>query len=176
MTDAWDPSIPSHKTLAHEIEFGNGIPEMRPLRQARAALKTVGFEIEHEEDLAERPDPIRWYYPLEGDIWKSQTLWDCIRVWGMSWSGILVTHTAIRLMEYVRVLPKGTFAVVESLKVAAKSLVEGGQTKVRIFYLVWICRADLFLLCSSSRRCTWLSTENPKTELLSAHFIHNTPA
>ena len=22
------------------------------------------------------PDPVPWYYPLEGDILKSQTLWD----------------------------------------------------------------------------------------------------
>ena len=53
MTDAWDPSIPEHKELAHEIELGNGIPEMRPLKAARDALVKVGFEIQHEEDLAE---------------------------------------------------------------------------------------------------------------------------
>jgi len=54
MTDAWDPSIPSHKELAHAIEFGNGIPEMRHLKKARDAMVNVGFTIEHEEDLAER--------------------------------------------------------------------------------------------------------------------------
>ena len=58
MTDTWDPPIPSHKELAHEIELGNGIPEMRPLRNAHQAMKIVGCEIEHEEDLAERPDDI----------------------------------------------------------------------------------------------------------------------
>ena len=35
MTGAWDPSIPSHKALAHEIEFDNSIPEIRPLRLSR---------------------------------------------------------------------------------------------------------------------------------------------
>ncbi len=68
MTDGWNPTIPSHKALAHAIEFGNGIPEMRPLSSVRSALLSVGFEIEHEEDLAERDDPVPWYYPLEGDI------------------------------------------------------------------------------------------------------------
>jgi len=43
---------------------------MRHLSKANEALKTVGFRIEHEEDLAERPDPIPWYYPLEGDIFE----------------------------------------------------------------------------------------------------------
>jgi sterol 24-C-methyltransferase len=130
MTDAWDPTIPAHKELAHAIEFGNGIPEMRHLKKAREAMVNVGFTIEHEEDLAERPDEVPWYYPLEGDIWKAQTAWDYFTVWRMSWSGKLVSHTAIRFMEMLNLLPKGTYDVGESLKVAADALVKGGQTKV----------------------------------------------
>jgi sterol 24-C-methyltransferase len=130
MTDTWDPSIPEHKAVAHQIELGNGIPEMRPLRMARDAMKTVGFEMMHEEDLAARPDVIPWYYPLEGDIFKAQTLWDYITVWRMSWSGKLVSHNFIRLMELFGLVPKGTFEVGESLKVAAESLVSSGQQKL----------------------------------------------
>lgn len=130
MTDDWDPSIPDHKALAHQIEIGNGIPEMRPIRKAREALNTVGFKVEHEEDLAARPDPIPWYYPLEGDIRKAQTFWDYLTVWRMSWSGQLVSHTAIRVMELVGLMPKGTFDVSEQLKVAADALVKSGQKKV----------------------------------------------
>lgn len=58
MTDAWDPSIPSHKEISHGIEIGDGIAEMRTIKQARQALNTVGFEMLHEEDLADRPDAI----------------------------------------------------------------------------------------------------------------------
>ncbi|KDQ32067.1 hypothetical protein PLEOSDRAFT_1088200 [Pleurotus ostreatus PC15] len=130
MTEDWDPSIPKHKELAHRIEFGNGIPEMRKLSVARDALKNVGFEIEHEEDLAARPDAVPWYYPLEGDIWKAQTVWDYFTVWRMSWSGKLVTHNAMRVMELFGVIPKGTCDVGEALKVAGDSLVEGGQQKL----------------------------------------------
>lgn len=136
MTDDWDPSIPEHKALAHQIEIGNGIPEMRPISKSRDALKTVGFQIEHEEDLAARPDPIPWYYPLEGDIRKAQTFWDYFTVWRMSWSGKLVSHTAIRIMELIGIMPKGTWAVTEQLKVAADALVRTGQKKVcYIFFL-----------------------------------------
>lgn len=81
MTDTWDPSIAEHKHIAHGIEVGDGIPEMRNIAAARQALKTVGFEILHEEDLADRGDKIPWYYPLEGDIRKIQTLWDAVMVW-----------------------------------------------------------------------------------------------
>jgi sterol 24-C-methyltransferase len=131
MTDTWDPTNPQHKELAHAIEFGNGIPEMRPLYKSREALKTVGFEIEYEEDLADRQDDVPWYYPLEGDMRKAQTMWDYFTVWRMSWSGMLVTHNVVRVLELFGVLPKGTWQVGEALKVAAASLVKGGQTKVR---------------------------------------------
>lgn len=139
MTDRWDPSNPEHKEIAHGIEFGSGIPEMRPIGLARQALLNVGFEIEHEEDLADRPDPVPWYYPLEGDISKAQTAWDYFTVWRMSWSGKLVSHSAMRVMEFVGMLPKGTCAVGESMKVAGDALVRGGQTKVSTRLIFFFC-------------------------------------
>ena len=144
MTDRWDPSIPEHKTIAHQLEIGNGVPEMRPIRLSREALKTVGFEIEHEEDLADRPDEIPWYYPLEGNISNAQTWWDYFMVWRISWSGRLISHNAIRLMEYVGLLPKGTYEVSESLKIAADSLVGGGQKKVCNIFSEYTHVTELF--------------------------------
>ncbi|KAG8216724.1 delta-sterol C-methyltransferase [Butyriboletus roseoflavus] len=105
MTDDWDPSIPSHKNLAHRLEIGNGIPQMRPLRDARKALCDVGLKIEHEEDLAQRSDQVPWYYPLEGDMSKAQTLWDLVLVWRTSRSGQIVTHTGLRLLEMLGLVP-----------------------------------------------------------------------
>lgn len=133
MTDAWDPSIPAHKEIAHQIEVGNGIPEMRSLASARAAIEKVGFVIEHEEDLADRGDDVPWYYPLEGDIFKAQTLWDLFMVWRISWSGRLVTHNSLWVLDKVGLVPKGTFDVCETLKVALDGLVKGGQAKVCMF-------------------------------------------
>lgn len=56
MTDAWDPKDPHHKNIAHGIEVGDGIPEMRNIDACRKALQNVGFEIQHEEDLADRDE------------------------------------------------------------------------------------------------------------------------
>ena len=130
MTDKWDPSIPEHKEVAHGIEIGNGIPEMRPLAKAREAIIKVGFQIEHEEDLADRPDPIPWYYPLEGDIRKAQTLWDVFTVWRMSSSGKFVTHHGLWFIEKLGIVPKGTWEVGETLKIAGDALVASGREKV----------------------------------------------
>lgn len=130
MTDAWDPTLPAHKDLAHRIEIGDGIPEMRPLASVRAAIRSVGFEIEHEEDLAARDDEVPWYYPLEGDLRKAQTTWDYFTVWRMSSTGKLVTHTVTWLAEKVGLAPKGTTSVSGSLMVAAEALVQGGKTRL----------------------------------------------
>jgi sterol 24-C-methyltransferase len=49
---------------------------MRSYEAARKAIKSIGFEIMHEEDLADRDDKVTWYSPLEGNIFKAQTMWD----------------------------------------------------------------------------------------------------
>ncbi|KAF9074736.1 S-adenosyl-L-methionine-dependent methyltransferase [Rhodocollybia butyracea] len=130
MTDIWDPSIPEHKALAHEIELGNGIPEMRSLKLARQALKDVGFNVEYEEDLAERKDHVEWYYPLEGDYSKAQTFYDLFTVWRTTWFGMFVMHNIMWFLELFGILPKGTLEVGAALKVAQSSLIKGGQTKL----------------------------------------------
>ena len=57
MTDSYDASNPHHRHIAHGIEVGDGIAEMRTIEDARKALNTVGFEVLYEEDLAERMSP-----------------------------------------------------------------------------------------------------------------------
>ncbi|KAG8963360.1 Delta(24)-sterol C-methyltransferase [Tulasnella sp. 419] len=140
MTDAWDPSIPEHKEVAHGIEIGDGIPEMRTTKDARNALYNVGFEILHEEDLAERPDPIPWYYPLEGDFSKAQTWGDYFTVFRTSKFGRWTTSTGVWFLEKAGVVPKGTYDVGETLKVAADALVKGGQKKLFTPMLLFICK------------------------------------
>ena len=140
MTDAWDPSNPEHRKIAHGIELGDGIPEMRTIKQARDALKKVGFQIERDVDLADQGDKIPWYYPLEGDIRKVQTLWDLFMCWRMTWFGKLVTQTTVRSLEYVGLAPKGTYDVGESLKVAADALVAGGKTKLFTPMMLFVAR------------------------------------
>ena len=34
------------------------------------ALKVADFEVGRDKDLADRPDKVKWYSPLEGDIWR----------------------------------------------------------------------------------------------------------
>ena len=80
--------------------------------------------------MAERPDEVPWYYPLEGDVFKAQTLWDVFTCWRTSSSGKFVSHHGLRLLEFVGVVPKGTWDVCETLKIAGDALVKTGQQKV----------------------------------------------
>ena len=172
MTDSWDPLIPSHKDLAHRIEFGNGIPEMRPLSSSLAALENVGFEIVHKEDLAERDDAVKWFYPLEGDLMKAQTLWDMFTCWRISWSGRRVTQTALWLMERTGIAPKGTYNVGQALIIAADALVEGGQKKVSS--TLKKIDSGMILTCyhSSLHRCSWHQSETSGImHLLTCYFV-----
>ena len=110
------------------------------IAQARTALKTVGFQIEYETDLADQGDKIPWYYPLEGDIRKVQTAWDLFTCWRMTWFGKLVTQSAVRALEFVGIAPKGTYDVGESLKVAADALVAGGRKKLFTPMMFFVAR------------------------------------
>ena len=140
MTDRYNKDDPEHRRIAHGIELGDGIPEMRTIAQARSALKTVGFQVERDEDLADAGDEIPWYYPLEGDIRKVQTLWDVFMCWRMTWFGKVVTQTTVSVLERIGLAPKGTYDVGESLKKAADALVAGGQTKLFPPMMLFIAR------------------------------------
>ncbi|PWN20633.1 putative delta(24)-sterol c-methyltransferase [Microstroma glucosiphilum] len=140
MTDAFDASNPEHKRIQHGIEVGDGIPEMRPIAAARKALKTVGFEILQEADLADQGDKIPWYYPLAGDLRQCQTVWDLFMCWRMTWVGATVTQTTVKVLETVGLAPKGTHDVGEQLKIAAEALVTGGQAKLFTPMMHFVCK------------------------------------
>lgn len=142
MTDDWDPFNPEHKEIAHRIELGNGIPQMRSVSTALQAIQNVGLELLHHEDLAARDDKLRWFYPLEGDLTMAQTwsdLWVCFRTTKF---GIMISMTMVWIMETLGIAPKGTHQVALALIIALESLVEGGQKKVRSFYGLYIWREN----------------------------------
>jgi sterol 24-C-methyltransferase len=86
-------------------------------------------------------DPIPWYYPLEGNIFNAQTLWDSecttlplltpvFTVLRMSRAGRIVTQNALWGIEKIGLVPKGTYDVGESLILAQFALVAGGRSKL----------------------------------------------
>lgn len=129
MTDKFDDSNPAHCAIRLGIQRGNGIASMKTGKHAEEAIKAAGFILEHSEDLAARPDSIRWYYPITGKL-KRHGLKDLIgnliqtRI-GRSSVGILLS-----ILELVRIVPAGTAKTSRELALAADNLVAGGEEKI----------------------------------------------
>ena len=103
---------------------------------------------------------IKWFYPLEGDLRKVQTLWDVIMVsfkhpalfacaltlgdllqcWRMTRFGKFVTQNTVWGHEKFGMVPKGTHDVGEALKTAGTcqslflDLLRSGQLLLRERY------------------------------------------
>lgn len=130
MTDKYDESNPEHRRIAYEIEVGDGIPKMFTADVARNALKSVGFEVQLADDLADNNDEIPWYYPLTGDWKYIQTLSDLATFFRTSYFGRKFTTFMVWLMELVGIAPKGSTQVTNALEEAAVGLVAGGRAKL----------------------------------------------
>lgn len=127
MTDAYDPSNKRHRSIRLAIERGNGIANMVSRREALSAMREAGFEVEHEEDLAEREDARKWWAPLAGDLSGAQNLWDLIGYVRMSWVGRMGIGGLLRVLEGVRLAPRGTAETARELSDGGDALVEGGR-------------------------------------------------
>ncbi|EED14264.1 sterol 24-c-methyltransferase, putative [Talaromyces stipitatus ATCC 10500] len=130
MTDEYDNDNQEHREIRLGIEQGNGISNMVKVSEGLDAIKAAGFELLHHEDLADRPDPIPWYYPLAGEFKHMQTPWDFLTVLRMTRIGRGAMHRLMGAMEKVWLLPRGTQKTADSLALAADCLVAGGEKKL----------------------------------------------
>ena len=130
MTDNYDNSNPEHRKIRLGIEQGDGISNMVKVSEGLEAIRGAGFELEHHEDLAERPDSTPWYYPLAGDWRYIGGFADIFTIARMTWWGRGLVHKFVGLGEMLRVMPRGTQKTADSLAVAADCLVAGGKQKL----------------------------------------------
>jgi sterol 24-C-methyltransferase len=140
MTDAYDETNPEHRKIAYGIEVGDGIPKMYKREVAEQALKNVGFEVQYEQDLADKDDEIPWYYPLSGEFKYVQTLGDYFTIFRTSRIGRAFTTEAVGLMEKLGLAPKGSKQVTNALEDAAVNLVAGGKQKLFTPMMLYVCK------------------------------------
>lgn len=123
-TDLYDEANPEHRKLKHDIMEGDGLPDLVHTKVCDDAIKKVGFEIVETRDCAEdghlsggQP----WYLPLSPG-------WNPF-VWPrFQFNPILakVMPIVLGLLEFIRVVPKGTLKTQLMLVHAAHGLVAGG--------------------------------------------------
>jgi len=124
MTDKYDPSNATHKSIKHEIEIGNGLPEIVTTAGCRQALKDAGFEIIELTDfgIPNEVFSIPWYDPLDAKYTLSGFRFTRI--------GRMLTHYMVTTLETLRIAPKGTIATSAMLNKTADNLVLGGRTGI----------------------------------------------
>ncbi|EEQ29927.1 Delta(24)-sterol C-methyltransferase [Microsporum canis] len=130
MTDKYDNENPVHREIRLGIEQGDGISNMVKESVAIEAMKAAGFELLKVEDLANRPDPSPWYYPLAGSWKHMSSLGDIFTIMRMTWWGRAIVHRFLGSMEKVGLFPRGSQKTGDSLAYAADCLVKGGEMKL----------------------------------------------
>jgi 24-methylenesterol C-methyltransferase len=116
-TKEFDPKNAEHVRIMDEINFGNGLPEMRTYTECEQAGRTVGFELVESRDLATACAACGpWYdrlkYGLAGR--KMQRF----------------NHMLVSIVSFLHVAPRGVKEVHDMLVKVANSLVAGGETGV----------------------------------------------
>ncbi|KAI1924226.1 Delta(24)-sterol C-methyltransferase [Ophidiomyces ophidiicola] len=127
MTDKFDASNDEHRAIRLGIERGNGIVNMPTRTEAIEAMEAAGFVLEYEDDLAARPDPIPWYYPIAGEWRYARSLWDMFTMLRMTRLGRGAMGSLLWSLEKLRLAPQGTSEVAGELAAGADHLVKGGQ-------------------------------------------------
>lgn len=140
MTEKFDEDNQHHREIRYGIEIGDGIPKMHKLQDAVNALNNVGFQIVHQEDLAQAGDEIPWYYPLAGDWRYIQTLGDVFTFCRTSVLGRYLTSQGTGLLERLGIAPRGSKKVTEALEQAAVHLVNGGREEIFTPMLLFVCK------------------------------------
>ncbi|KAJ5197126.1 hypothetical protein N7449_007605 [Penicillium cf. viridicatum] len=130
MTDDYNNDDPEHRRIRLGIEQGDGISNMVKVSEGLTAFRNAGFSLIHHEDMAARPDPIPWYYPLAGSFKHMGSVWDFFVIARMTWWGRGIAHRFIGAGETVGLFPKGSQKTADSLSLGANCLVEGAQKKL----------------------------------------------
>ncbi|KAB5546858.1 putative DELTA(24)-sterol C-methyltransferase [Coniochaeta sp. 2T2.1] len=130
MTDNYDEKNVEHRQIRLDIELGNGISNMQPISVGIQAMKDAGFELQLNEDLADRGDALPWYWPIAGEMKYLQSYFDLFTVVRMTHWGRRVMHNVVGALEKVRIAPAGTKKTADSLSIGAEGLVNGAKLKL----------------------------------------------
>ena len=124
LTDRFNPDSAEHLRIKKDIEIGNGLPDIALTSGVCAALRSAGFELLEARDLAPEADPeTPWYSPLQG---RALSLAGIPR----TPAGRAMTNLALRVGEWLRVVPQGARTVSTMLNRGADAFVAGGKSGI----------------------------------------------
>ncbi|KAL7197412.1 hypothetical protein ACSBR2_020031 [Camellia fascicularis] len=119
ITDSFDPNNEEHQRIKGEVELGNGLPDIRSMKQCLEALKLAGFAVIWEKDVAS-DSPLPWYLPLDKCHFSPSNF-------RVTAAGRSITRNIVKALEFVGLAPEGSQRVQAFLEKIADALVEGGR-------------------------------------------------
>ena len=122
LTDRYNADNARHQQIKKDIEEGNGLPDIAYTWQIDEWLKEAGLEVIRTQDLAPTSE-VPWFEALTG---RDRTL----KSFPRTPVGRVVTNNATKIMEKLRLAPKGTTQVSDFLNAGADALVAGGQQEL----------------------------------------------
>ena len=137
MTDLYDPENPEHQRLKKDIEEGNGLPDIIDTKACLQAMVEAGFEIVAEADLALTQDVQPWETPLMPS-WNPLS-----QRFQFNWLGGHVTNAAIKMLEVVRIAPKGTVKTQKVLQAGGFALRDAAQEGIFTTMYLMVGRKSL---------------------------------
>jgi sterol 24-C-methyltransferase len=143
MTDNYDNTNVRHREIRLGIEQGNGISNMEKISEGVRAIQAAGFVLEFHEDLAKRPDPSPWYYPIAGDFKYMGSIWDFPTIARMTHVGRGLVHKLVWGLEKIGIAPPGTNKAANNLALAADCLVAGAKEDLFTPMYLMIARKPL---------------------------------
>jgi sterol 24-C-methyltransferase len=123
LTDKYDGKNAEHRAIKKGIEEGDALPDIWYTQDVVSALEKAGFEVLQARDLAPTADQeTPWQRALSEGF--------SLRNFKRSGVGREVTRRLVRVLERLRIAPKGSTAVAEFLNAGATALVRGGDTGI----------------------------------------------
>ena len=121
LTELYDELDPKHWRIKTDIEIDSGLPDIPYQYQTDQALREVGFDVLETRDLALQVGPgIPWYEPLIGSRLS-------LASFRSSRLGRRVTRSLLRVLEALKMVPRGTIQVSTMLDSSASALAEAGR-------------------------------------------------
>ena len=128
MTPLYNPNDEEQLKIKRGIEHGDALPDLLTPEIILKDAEEAGFEVLEHFDMARlyetmyKEGNVPWYYPLQANF--------SIEGWKATPIGRKTTTGLLHVLEFLKIMPKGSVQTAKMLEDGAANLVRGGEMKI----------------------------------------------